>query len=149
MVYLCQFGQNLAMKLEERVQTRLFPSHIWPWWPRKLGQSPKSNHFLKSFQWCFCHICASFVKIWPLLQKIEHRQCFHRYMTLVTLKTRSRSPVSDHFYHPPDGVSVSSWSKPGHEYRRKKCSQGFFIDINDHVDLENYVMHGHQKLIIF
>ena len=31
----------------------------------------------------------------------------------------------------------------------EKCSQGFFIDINDHVDLENYVMHGHQNIIIF
>ena len=44
-------------------------------------------------------------------------------MTLVTLKTRSRSPVSDHFYHSPDGVSVSSWSKPGYEYRRKDAAK--------------------------
>ena len=66
---------------------------------------------------------CQFGQIRPLLQKIEHRQCFHRYMTLVTLKTRSRSPVSDHFYHSPDGVSVSSWSKPGHEYRRKDAAK--------------------------
>ena len=40
----------------------------------------------------------------------DRAQCFHSYMTLVTLKIRPRSPKSDHFYDPPNGVSVSVWS---------------------------------------
>ena len=40
------------------------------------SRSQKSYHlltWLRSSQWC---ICASLVKIWPLVQKIECRQCF-------------------------------------------------------------------------
>ena len=39
------------------------------WWPILKNRSRSPNHFLKLFQWC---ISASLVKIWPLLQKIEH-----------------------------------------------------------------------------
>ena len=34
----------------------------------------------------------------------DRAQCFHSYMTLVTLKIRPRSPKSDHFYDPPNGL---------------------------------------------
>ena len=52
---------------------------IWPWRPWKLDQDPKnSNHLFKSSNWC---ICASLVKIWPLIQKIECRQGFFRSYT--------------------------------------------------------------------
>ena len=38
MMYLYQIGQNLAIGLEDRVQTRLFHGVIWAWWPWKVGQ---------------------------------------------------------------------------------------------------------------
>ena len=50
----------------------------------------------------------------------DRAQCFHSYMTLVTLKIRSRSPKSDHFKIP-----VSVWSKPGHEFRIKGVAKPF------------------------
>ena len=53
----------------------------------------------------------------------DRTQCFHGYMTLVTLKIRSRSPKSDHFKDPPNGVSMSVWSKPGHEFRRNGAAK--------------------------
>ena len=55
----------------------------------------------------------------------DRAQCFHSYMTLVTLKIRPRSPKSDHFYDPPNGVSVSVWSKPGHKFGRKGAAKAF------------------------
>ena len=40
-MYLCKFGQKLAIGSEDRVQTMFF-TVIWTWWPWKLGQGHQS-----------------------------------------------------------------------------------------------------------
>ena len=123
-------GNRVARKSEDKA----FSKPYMTWWVlvthiKIRSRSPKSNHFLKLFQWC---ISASLVKILPLLQKIEHRQCFHSYMILVTLKIRS-------FLRSSQWCICLSLVKTWPWVQKKGCSQGFYIDIHvhDHDDLEN------------
>ena len=81
--------------------------------------------------------CASLVKIWSLIQKIECRQSFSLNMTLVTLKIRSG---------PPTDVSVPVWSKSGHWFRRLEFGQNFFQSYMTLVTLKNRTM-SHKSII--
>ena len=69
------------------------------------SRSPKSNHFFPPYWWC---ICASLVKFQPLVKEIMCTQTFNALTRLtflsiysvVTLKIKSRSPKSNHFFAP-------------------------------------------------
>ena len=70
------------------------------------SRSPNSNYFFAPFLWC---ICASSVKLQPLVKEILCTRTFYfinkaplgsflSIYNVVTLKIRSRSPKSNHFF---------------------------------------------------
>ena len=109
MVFLCKFSQNPPIGSGDRVQTRLIFTVLIVWWPWKLGQG--HQNLISSFN----YPNDTIHKVWP-----ESIICFKRQSADkllfwskfdiqsagVTLKMRSRSPKSNHFF------PMSQWCFP-------------------------------------
>ena len=106
--YIHWFKRNCAHKLFTAL-TRLTFLSIYSVETLKIrSRSPKSNHFFAPSLWC---ICASSVKFQPLVKEILCTQTFYiinkdplgsflSIYNVVTLKIRSRSSKSNHFFPP-------------------------------------------------
>ena len=91
------------------------------WWPWKLGQG--HQNLLKSLNYPNFTI----YEVWPEsviwfkrqgADRVVFGSKFENFSAGVTLKMRSRSPKSYHFFSPPNNVSVQVWSKSTHCFRR-------------------------------
>ena len=96
------------------------------------SRSPKSNHFFAPSLWC---ICASSVKFQPLVKKIVCTQTFYcinkahflSIYSVVTLKIRSRSPKSNHFFAPSLSCICASSVKFQPLVKEILCTQTFYF----------------------
>ena len=114
MMYLCWFGQIPPIGQRENVHTNFFTAltrltflSIYSVVTLQIrSSSPKSNHFFAPSLWC---IFASSVKFQPQVKEILCTQTFYfnnkdplgsslSIYNVVTLKIRSRSPKSKHFF---------------------------------------------------
>ena len=101
------------------------------------SRSPKSNHFFPPSWWC---ICASLVKFHPLVKEIMCTQTFFSALTrlaflsiysVVTLKIRSRSPKSNHFFAPSLWCICASSIKFQPLVKEILCTQMFYFNNKD------------------
>ena len=119
MVFLSKFVQNPPFVSEDRVQTRLIFSLYSVVILKIMLTSSKSNQVFKLSQQ---YSIFSLARIRYLVQEIGCRCAFFGQNLKissagVTLKMRSRSPKSNHFFPPPNNVSVQVWSKSIHWFR--------------------------------
>ena len=95
------------------------------------SRSPKSKHFFAPFLWC---ICASSVYFQPLVKEILCTQTFYlinqgpflSIYNVVTLKIRSRSPKSKHFFPPSWWCICASLVKFHPLVKEIMCTQTFY-----------------------
>ena len=96
------------------------------------SRSQKYNHLFPPYRWC---ICASLVKFHPLVKEIMCTQTFYcinkahffEYYSVVTLKIRSRSPKSNHFFAPSLWCICASSVKFQPLVKEILCTQTFYF----------------------
>ena len=127
-VFRCKFGQNPPVGSGGRVQTRLIFTVFIVWWPWKLGHGHKN--LINSFN----YPSDTIYKVWPqsiIWLKRWSADIFWSKFDIqsagVTLKIRSMSPKSNHFFPMSQWCFCASLVKIHRLVQEVECRQGSFL----------------------
>ena len=125
MVFRCKFGRNLPISPGDRVPTRLIFTVFIVWWPSKLGHG--HQNLINSFNFSSDTIHTVWPEsiIWIKRKGVDKlfRSKYDIQSAGVTVKMRSRSPTSNHFFPCPNNVSKFGQNPPtgsGKKIRRRR-----------------------------